>query len=414
MNVQLEARALYVFFAIQLFYPMIIAIILISTTGISGYGDFVPLLVMCAIASVLVDFGSNLFAPLRLGGFSSRPSLDRKIASLALFRLILGSAVGAFALVSIDTLVPNLDPAYSGCMVIVAISSIVLSSQTVAYARREMYGFVKIVAPVRLLALIFASALALQKVGGAEIVAVHLTSGLLISTLAAPRLPLKVSVNRRLLKALRIEVSRIIWHGLAYIVGNLGLQIPYLIAGLHLNAKEVGALHLGGTVVRAVSSLPEPLTLAIHAQLHRLRNDKENYGSDLRAAFERSQLLASGFGTLTVLALAILAYWAAQGGYDGAGAVDVVLLAQCGIPLFVTVSNIMLYRYVAGHEYERVHLYIIASGILLLVTFSLIGVRVAGVAGLAGAVGLHELVVAIVLIALCRLSDGRVVKICRK
>ena len=53
-------------------------------------------------------------------------------------------------------------------------------------------------------------------------------------------------------------------------------------------------------------------------------------------------------------------------------------LAQCGIPLFVTVSNIMLYRYVAGHEYERVHLYIIASGILLLVTFSLIGVRVAG------------------------------------
>ena len=394
--------AQYIFLITQIIYPMIVAASIVWAFGLDGYGRFSPLMVLCSLLAVVIDFGSNIFGPRRFGGIENERTLARLAASLMVFRLILGCILILPVAIFGRTLVPELNFEFVCLMMIVTLFAGVLSSQTKNYSRETLILYVRPLVWMRGVGALIIIVLSLCFDDPYPAVAFYFLSALAANLVSLDKDAINQPLNSRLKKTLIIETKQIAPHGISAVTSNLTLQLPHVVAGALMSPVFVGAFHLGGTIVRAVASVPEPIGLSLQARIGFIDGPKNPEILRTRARLNMLQMAVAVMGSLCVAIFGIsIQIFDLR---DGVAVLSKILIVQSLIPTLVALGNIGLYRYISQQPGAKAHLWVSLVGTVILAALTILGAKVGDIVILAAVITLYEAGVACVYMILICIS----------
>lgn len=342
-----NVRAQYLLLVMQIAYPMMTFLLIIESYGLNAYGKFAQLLVICSIVAVIVDFGAITYAPRILSDVGNGAAPNRRFAGLILFRLLISQPVGCIALYLMNISSSSIDRGYAAVLVFVTMIAAAFNSQAKYFASRKLKSYARIAFITRAASFFLIIIFALLHVDLHFLIAVYISSFLLLSVFSAEKDTIKLISKKRSYITAYINAKSIVIHGGATVIANLTLQVPYLIAGIILPPIFIGALHLGGVLMRAAASISEPVGLVAHAITGHLMRAKNIEIRTARLDLDRIQLIIASVVSIGMLGLSIFLRKQELITIDSIDLISDILRMQFFLPVLVATSSIFMLRFVA-------------------------------------------------------------------
>lgn len=390
-------RAIYLLLFLQIAYPVATVALIIKLFGLHNYGALAPLLVACGVTLLIIDFGSVLYSPALLGGVKNTAFVDKKFAGLIFIRLALAVMVVVIFVAYIELLAPAQHSAYAFAMILLTAFSGVFNFYNKYYSLQRLNVYAIRCLIVRAIAMVTMVVVGIGLENVRLTLSVYFSSSVFLSLWCFDAGVMRQKITKRLLVLTLRRVKRIAPNGVASLVANLTLQIPYLIAAIFFTPVIVGAFHLAGSFVRAVASLSEPVGLAAHAIFGKVRDSSHSINDRAaRHRLARLQILTAVGGTVLLLTTAL---FLRLQGFFYSESIDVligVLFIQGFIPLFVAFSSLYMLRFVSNSPRSVIYLETQIIALISFILFAWFAAESYGVFALAGVSVIFEGVMAIV------------------
>ncbi|MBO0988861.1 hypothetical protein INR38_17145 [Delftia sp. SD018] len=394
-----DVKSQYLLIFLQMAYPAIFSALIIGIYGIEEYGKFAPLLAVCSTISIVIDFGSGIFLPLQIGRLTNIQIQNRQFASVILFRSIAGTLVAIVGFLISGYIVRNIDTTLTISLIAITIVASILSHQSREYALQRISRFAEKSAIFRFIFILLIIILSAFKVDAAYLLSIYLTCSLVVSVSTADRKILKILLDDRVVRCLRVTFVRSIYHGLAFTCGSITLQVPHLVAGAMLNPVQAGALHLGATLIRATCSMAAPIGISTYAALNRSRSLASGYIKSVGTKLQQVQVYVASFMSIALLVTAIFIFKYRSSSHDNSFHILAgILIIQFTLPLLTTASQLATFNFLSKKPTTRVHFLINSIGLAALTLACIGGAIILNVYGISFATLIYEFVVAIICI----------------